>query len=110
VVVNCNRQFLLGGFLADDILIQVGLDFVRLGEGMTLNVSLDNLVIVNDVVADANTLVADEDSWPCDKLANVVLALVAKGTAQRLFTIISFQADSLPRRSSSHVTSIYDFL
>src|SRR5262245_41139356 len=86
MVIDCYSQFLLCGFLADDILVQVGLDLVRLGQRMTLDVCLNNLIVIDNVVANADALITDENGRSCNELSNVVLALVAKGTAQRLFT------------------------
>jgi hypothetical protein len=64
---------------------------------MTLDISFDDLIVIDNVVTDAYTLVTDEYGRARDQLANIVLTLIAERTTQRLFTAVSLQATSLPK-------------
>jgi hypothetical protein len=87
VVVNGYRQPLLGGFLADDVLVQVLLQFQRLRQFVRGGVRGIVAIVFQDGVADCNALVTDVRSRIIaggrNQLPDDVLALVTKGTAQR---------------------------
>ena len=79
VVVDRDGELLLGLFLADDVLVEELLDFLRHGQGRARAVGpLEAVVVGDDVVADLDALVADEDRRTRDELADVVLVLVAE--------------------------------
>jgi hypothetical protein len=84
VVVDRDRQLLLGAFLADDVLVEELLDFLRRGQRGAGAAVLETIVVRNDVVADLDALIADEHRRPGDELPDVVLVLVAEGTPQDL--------------------------
>ena len=84
VVIDGDGQLLLGPLLADDVLIQELLDFLGRRQGRAAAAVLEAVVVRNDVVADLDALVADEDGRPGDELANVVLVLVTEGAPQDL--------------------------
>src|SRR5207247_7984960 len=69
---------LLGLVLADHVLVQELLDLVGGGEAGLVGASLHPAVVRDDVVADVDALVADEDGGARDQLADVVLVLVAE--------------------------------
>ena len=84
VVVDRDGELLLGPFLADDVLVEELLDFLgrrQRGAGAAV---LEPVVVGDDVVADLDALVADEDGRSGDELADVVLVLVAERATQDL--------------------------
>src|SRR6266571_441125 len=84
VVVNGDGQLLLGGVLADDVLVEELLDLVGNGEGRLVGAALDPAVVRDDVVADIHALVADEDGGAGNELPDVVLIFIAERTAENL--------------------------
>jgi len=84
VVVDRDGQLLLGALLADDVLVEELLDFLRGGQRRAGAPVLEPVVVGDDVVADFNALVANEDGRTRDELSDVVLILVAEGAAQDL--------------------------
>src|SRR6185436_15203162 len=81
VVVDRDGELLLRLLLADDVLVEQLLELVRLGE-VRLLLLLEHPVLGNDVEADVDALVADEDRRSGDELAHLALALVAERAAQ----------------------------
>ncbi len=96
VVVDRHRQFLLGGFLADHVLIQKLLYFQRLGDLVGSSGGRLDLVVLQNRVADRDALVADVRARIVaggrDQLSDYVLALMAKRTPQSIIGSGSLQA------------------
>ena len=85
VVVDRDRELLLGLFLADDVLVEELLDFLRDRQRRAgAAARLEPVVVRDDVVADLDALIADEDRRARNQLADVVLILVAEGAAEDL--------------------------
>ena len=85
MVVDRDRELLLRLFLADDVLVEELLDFLRDRQrGAGAAARLEAVVVRDDVVADLDALVADEDRRARDQLADVVLVLVAERAAEDL--------------------------
>ena len=85
VVVDRDRQLLLGLLLPDHVLVEELLDL--LGNRQRRSGSaprLEPVVVRDDVVADLDALIADEDRRARNQLADVVLILVAEGAAKDL--------------------------
>ena len=82
VVVDGDRELLLGQLLADDVLVEELLDLGRRGQRRARAAAVEAVVVRDDVVADLDALVADEDRRARDQLADVVLILVAERAAQ----------------------------
>ena len=79
VVVHRDREDLLGALLADHVVVEDGLDLGRLGDrrqAEALRLLLD--LLGDDVVAEADALVADVDRGPGDELLDLLLALPAE--------------------------------
>ena len=92
VVVDRDGELLLGLFLADDVLVEELLDFLRHRQRRAGAAARLELVVVgDDVVADLDALVADEDRRARDQLADVVLILVAERAAED-FAVAGFLA------------------
>ena len=82
VVVDGDGELLLGPFLADDVLVEELLDFLRRRQRRAGAAVLEAVVVGDDVVADLDALVADEDGRAGNQLADVVLVLVAERAPQ----------------------------
>ena len=78
VVVHGNGQLLLRFVLADYILIEKAFDLRRLGEVYVFGRWFVVRILVNNVLADSDTFVADEDGRPRDQFTNVILTLVTE--------------------------------
>jgi len=89
VVVHGNRELLLGRLLTDHVLVEVGLDLVRLGEDVLAGLGLVNPVLGDDVEAHLDALVADVDCGPGDELAHLMLALATEAAAQHVTITMS---------------------
>jgi len=80
MVVHRYRQDALGSGLADHVLIQQFGNFLRcrqVGFGARDRLHAGGFV-ANDVVAQINTFVADEDGWTCNQFLDFVLAFSAE--------------------------------
>src|SRR5690606_10249684 len=88
VVVDGDGQDLLRPVLADDVLVQHRLDLVRLRQLAPPRLGRVLELFTDDVVAELDALVADEDRRPRDQLANFVLALAAKRTIEELAILV----------------------
>ncbi|CAB4635461.1 unannotated protein [freshwater metagenome] len=85
VVVDGHRQSALGGVLTDDIFVEEGGDFFRLGQ-----IDVDNLValalsrfghaLVDDLVTKFDTLITDIDTGTRNELLDLLLGLSTEGT------------------------------
>src|SRR5439155_15934127 len=84
VVVDRDRQLLLRALLADDVLVEELLDLLGRRERGPRAAVLEPVVVGDDVVADLDALVADEDGRTRDELPDVVLVLVTERAPQDL--------------------------
>src|SRR5262249_24237096 len=84
VDVNGDVELLLRPLLADDVLVKEFLDLLGRGQRGTGAAVLEPVVVRNDVIADLDALIADEDGGARDQLPDVILVLVAERTAQDL--------------------------
>src|SRR5690349_16680149 len=105
MVVDRHGQRLLGALLADHVLVQYGLDFLRLGQLLAGPVGLVLEFLADDVVAEFDALIADEYRGPGYELAHLMLALAAEGAVQQLAVvatptgILAHRLTSLPAES-----------
>ena len=83
VVVDRDRELLLGLFLADDVLVEELLDFLGDGQRRARAAArLEAVVVGDDVVTDLDAFIADEDGRTRDELPDIVLILVAERAAE----------------------------
>ena len=98
VVVDRDGELLLRPLLADDVLVEELLDLLRRRERGPHAARLEAVVVRDDVVADLDTLVADEDGRPGNQLADVVLILVAERAPQHFrFAVLLHHWEPLPQ-------------
>src|SRR5256886_15721739 len=83
VVVDLDRQHLLGAVLTDHVLVESRADRLRVGDeaGLLLLLTGGGGVVLEDLLAEGDALGADEDAWPRDELAGLVLTLTAERAA-----------------------------
>src|SRR6266404_682752 len=86
MVVDRNRQDLLGKILPDHVLIENLPDLVRGRELVLVGARRvrGGPLLADDVVAELDALVADEHRRTGDKLPHLVLALAAEGAVKKL--------------------------
>ena len=110
VIVDGDREHLLGMVLTDDVVVEDFADLLR-GRNAVARFRQRGLVLLaDDVHAQLDALVANEDGRPGDELAHLVLALAAERAVERVLGIAAanlahFRAptrcessQSLPRR------------
>ena len=85
VVVDRDREDLLGPLLADHVLVERVLDLVRVRElgGRRLRARRLEQLLLDDLLAQVDALVADVDALARDELADLLLALPAEGAPVR---------------------------
>ena len=89
VVVDRHRQGALGDLLANDVVVQIGLDLGRGGQvalGLTRQFGLGQL-IADDLVAQIDAFIADEHRGTGDQFLDLVLALAAKRAVEGFFAL-----------------------
>src|SRR5258706_9533556 len=84
MLIDRDRELLLGFFLADDVLIEEGPNFPGLGQWRSRGYRLSLLVVGDDLVADIDALIADVDSRAGNELLHFVLRLTTERAAQRV--------------------------
>ena len=87
VVVDGDREDLLGVLLADDVVVEEVEDLAGLGK--ILEAQLGGLVTLlgDDVVAQVDALVADVDAWPGDELLDLLLRLATEAALDEIPTL-----------------------
>src|SRR5262249_23495805 len=100
VIVDSNREDLLGVVLADDIVVENLADLVR-GRHTILGLHQRGLVLLaDDVHAQLNALIANEYGRPGNELAHLMLALAAEGAIESVLAVAA--AGFRHRKSSLH--------
>jgi hypothetical protein len=83
VVMNGDREDLLGLGLRDDVVVEVGLDLHGRGDALEVGVAVVAVeLFLDDVPAELDALVTDIDRGAGDELLDVPLALAAERAAQ----------------------------
>src|SRR6185312_13928613 len=84
VVVDRYGERALRLLLADDVLVEDAVDLARLGEVLDVERRRGGELLVDDLVAEIDALVADVDPGPRDQLLDLSLGLAAEA-AEQLF-------------------------
>jgi hypothetical protein len=94
VVVDGNRERPLGRLLPDDVLVQDRVDLLRLGERLELEARRGRQLLVDDLVAEIDALVADVDAGAGDQLLDLPLGLPTE-TAEELLIRVGWTCQGL---------------
>ena len=87
VVVDRDGQRSLGALLADDVLVEDRVDLLRLGQGVELEAGSRGQLLVDDLVAEIDALVADVDAGARNQLLDLTLGLPAEAAEELLVRI-----------------------
>jgi hypothetical protein len=97
MVVDRDREDLLGRVLPDHIIVEHLADFGRRGDAVA---SLDERrlrFLADDVVAQLDAFVADENGWARDQLPDLVLRFAAVRTVEGALAVAAWKrGDSRP--------------
>src|SRR5256885_2468528 len=78
VVVDRDRERPLGLFLRDDVVVEDGVDVARARQVVEVELRRSGELLIDDLVAEIDALVADVDAGTGDKLLHLALALAAE--------------------------------
>jgi hypothetical protein len=84
VVVDRYGEGALGAVLADDVLVQDAVDLARLGKVLELEGRRSGELLIDDLVAEVDALVADIDAGAGDELLDLALRLAAEAAEELL--------------------------
>jgi hypothetical protein len=84
VVVDGDRERALRPLLADHVLVQHVVDLARLREVLQLEGRRSGELLVDDLVAEIDALVADVDAGAGDQLLDLALRLAAEAAEELL--------------------------
>ena len=87
VVVDRDRERALRLLLRDDVVVQDGVDVGRLREVVEVELGRRGQLLVDDLVAEIDALVADVDARSSDQLLDLTLALAAEAAEELLVTL-----------------------
>ena len=89
MVVDRHREHLLGVLLADHVIVQNAADFLR-GRNPVAGLHERRFrLLADDVHAQLDAFIADENRRASDQLANLMLALAAEGAVQRALGVVA---------------------
>ena len=84
MVVDGDRERLLGDVLTDDVLVEELVDLAGLGEFAKAGFRGLAELLLDDLVAEVDALVADVDAGTRDELLDLLLALATEGALEEI--------------------------
>ena len=87
VIVDGDRQHPLGVVLADDVIVENLADLLRRRDAVARLDQRGLVLLADDVHAEFDAFIADEDRRTGDQLADLVLALAAERAIERVFRV-----------------------
>src|SRR3712207_2152228 len=89
MVVDRHREHLLGVLLADHVVVQNAADLLRGGHAIPGLHEGRFRLLADDVHAELDAFIADENRRASDQLANLVLALAAEGAVESALGVVA---------------------
>ena len=105
MVVDGDREDLLGLLLADDVVVEEGADLARVGEVVEAELARLGELFLDDLVAEVDALVADVDAGTGDQLLDLLLRLAAERALQQLAGVTELGHGCAPPLSQFSLTS-----
>src|SRR6266851_7857148 len=102
MVMDGDREHLFGVILPDDVVVEDLADLLRRQDAVGRFHKRGLVLLADDVHAQLDALVANEDGRPGNELADLVLALAAERAIER---VLGFSADLAHRSSPSTTTA-----
>ena len=87
VVVDGDRESALGLVLADDVVVEGGVDVARLGQLLEVERRRSRELLVDDLVAEVDALVADVHARAGDELLDLPLRLAAEAAEELVVAV-----------------------
>jgi hypothetical protein len=87
VIVNGDREHLLGVILADHVVVENLADFLRRRDAVARLHQRGFVLLADDIHAQFDAFITDEDGRSRNQLADLVLALAAERTVERVLRI-----------------------
>jgi hypothetical protein len=87
VVVDGDRERSLGLLLRDDVVVEDGVDVARARQVVEVELGRSGQLLVDDLVAEIDALVADVDAGAGDQLLHLALALAAEAAEELLVAV-----------------------
>ena len=87
VVVDGDRERPLRLFLRDDVVVEDGVDVARARQVVEVELGRSRQLLVDDLVAEIDALVADVDAGAGDQLLHLALALAAEAAEKLLVAV-----------------------
>src|ERR1043166_6261695 len=100
VVMHGNRKDTFGLILANDIVIQHCADILGGGHAVTVFGDAAFGLFTDDIHAELDAVIADENGGSGDELAHLVLALAAEGAVKCIFAIACGLGHALSRTAA----------
>jgi hypothetical protein len=96
MVVDGDGEGSLGGFLANDVLLQGIEDLPRLGQLKGAEVRYLGQLLFNDFVAQVNALITDVDAGAGNELADLLLAFSTERALEQIGALTNASHNSVP--------------
>ncbi len=113
MVVDRHSELLLGFVLPNHVAVEKGLYLGRARQAAVCRAGLFALLVLENLLADADTFIADIGArvfrWRADEFLDLLLRFMAEGTAQRFFWGEPFHLLRPPYREP-HSQHDYDLL
>jgi hypothetical protein len=106
MVVDRDREGLLRRLLADDVALQELVDLPRLGQVLPPYFGGLGQLLLDDLVAEIDALIADVDPGTGDELLDLLLTLPAEGALQQVTAVTDARHECRPQSHPAHPSGV----